>query len=53
MTIAGPSNPVSQAFAQAAAKLVDLIPPAEMETCTGRIAKLIDDLEAGLPVTAS
>jgi ATP-binding protein involved in chromosome partitioning len=53
VTLADPSNPAAAAFTEAAAKLVDLIPPAEMETCTGRIAKLIDDLEAGLPVPAS
>jgi hypothetical protein len=26
--------------------LVELVPPAAMETCTGRIAKLIEALEA-------
>lgn len=28
-------------------RLIQVLPPAELETCTGRIAKLIDDLEAG------
>lgn len=53
VTISDPSNPAAIAFQQAAAKVVELVPPAEMETCTGRIAKLIDDLEAGLPVPTS
>ena len=41
-----PDNPASKAFGAAAARLVELLPPAEMETCTGRIAKLIETLEA-------
>lgn len=28
-------------------RLVQALPPAELETCTGRIAKLIEDLESG------
>jgi ATP-binding protein involved in chromosome partitioning len=40
-------NPASHAFQAAAARLVELVPPAEMETCTGRIAKLIETLETG------
>ncbi|MEX1005174.1 MAG: P-loop NTPase [Acidimicrobiia bacterium] len=40
-----PKNPASEAFGAAAARLVELLPPAEMETCTGRIAKLIESLE--------
>jgi hypothetical protein len=28
-------------------KVMAVVPPAELETCTGRIAKLIADLEDG------
>ena len=45
VTIHDPDNPASQAFRAAATRLVELLPPAEMETCTGRIAKLIESLE--------
>jgi ATP-binding protein involved in chromosome partitioning len=40
------ANPASQAFMAAAARIVELVPPAEDETCTGRIAKLVEALEA-------
>jgi hypothetical protein len=30
-----------------------MVPPAELETCTGRIAKLLIDLEEGLAEPAS
>jgi ATP-binding protein involved in chromosome partitioning len=46
VTSAYPDTPAGAAFHQAAAKLVELIPPADAETCTGRIAKLIEGLEA-------
>jgi hypothetical protein len=29
----------------AAGTLVEMVPPAELETCTGRIAKILTDLE--------
>ena len=29
----------------AAQSLIQLVPPAELETCTGRIAKLLADLD--------
>jgi ATP-binding protein involved in chromosome partitioning len=35
------------ALRQAADKLVTLVPPAELETCTGRIAKLLAALDEG------
>jgi ATP-binding protein involved in chromosome partitioning len=44
ITLADPSNPASTAFAEAAARLLELVPPAADETCTGRIAKLLDSL---------
>lgn len=40
-----PSNPAAAAFIDAAAQLTELVPPAADETCTGRIAKLIADLD--------
>jgi ATP-binding protein involved in chromosome partitioning len=46
VTTAHPTNPASLAFKQAAARLVELVPPAQDETCTGRIAKLVEALEA-------
>jgi ATP-binding protein involved in chromosome partitioning len=46
VTVFDPSNPAAAAFRAAAARLVELVPPAAMETCTGRIAKLIETLEA-------
>lgn len=47
VTIDAPDNPAAAAFHAAAARLVELMPPAAMETCTGRIAKLIETLETG------
>jgi ATP-binding protein involved in chromosome partitioning len=41
---ASPRNPAAEAFTEAAARLVELVPPAQDETCTGRIAKLIEGL---------
>lgn len=40
-----PENSAAKAFHEAAARLVELVPPAAMETCTGRIAKLLESLE--------
>jgi ATP-binding protein involved in chromosome partitioning len=37
----------------AAETLTQMVPPAELETCTGRIAKLLIDLEEGLAEPAS
>jgi ATP-binding protein involved in chromosome partitioning len=45
VTIDQPGNPASIAFRSAAAKLVELLPLATAETCTGRIAKLLEQLE--------
>jgi ATP-binding protein involved in chromosome partitioning len=45
VTLADPANPAAVAFKEMAARLVELVPPAEDETCTGRIAKLIEALE--------
>ena len=50
VTVHMPGNPAAVAFREAAARLVDLVPPAAMETCTGRIAKLIESLDESVPV---
>ncbi len=45
VVIAHPDNAAARAFQHVAAEVVTLVPPAEDETCTGRIAKLIEGLE--------
>jgi ATP-binding protein involved in chromosome partitioning len=47
VTVHLPDSPAAVAFRAAAERLVELVPPAAMETCTGRIAKLVEMLEAG------
>lgn len=39
--------PAAAAYVEAAERLTQVLPPADLETCTGRIAKLIADLESG------
>lgn len=39
-----PQGPAAAAFRDAAARLVQLLPPVSAENCTGRIAKLIEQL---------
>ena len=39
-----PHNPASEAFRTIATRTVELVPPAEDETCTARSAKLVDAL---------
>jgi ATP-binding protein involved in chromosome partitioning len=39
-------SPAGEALRKAAAKLVELVPPAELETCTGRIAKILEEIGA-------
>lgn len=46
VTSADPANPAAVAFQRAAEILVGLVPPARDETCTGRIAKLLEGLES-------
>lgn len=41
------SGPAAQALADIVEKVMAVVPPADLETCTGRIAKLIADLEDG------
>ena len=38
-------NPAARAFTAAAERLVELVPPADDETCTARIARLLEALE--------
>lgn len=40
-----PDSPAAVALRSAAERLIQLVPPADMETCTGRIAKLLTELE--------
>ncbi len=46
---ADPDGPTAGVFAAAARRLVELVPPADAETCTGRIAKILDDLRLAPP----
>lgn len=41
------SGPAAAALKAAVEKVMAVVPPADLETCTGRIAKLIADLEDG------
>jgi hypothetical protein len=41
------SGPAAIALGQAVERVMAVVPPADLETCTGRIAKLIADLEDG------
>lgn len=41
------SGRAAEALADTVEKVMAVVPPADMETCTGRIAKLIADLEDG------
>ncbi|HDH27105.1 MAG TPA: MRP family ATP-binding protein [Actinobacteria bacterium] len=42
---AHPESPAAAAFRDAAARLADAFPPAGDETCVGRIARILEDLE--------
>ncbi|HLF62019.1 MAG TPA: Mrp/NBP35 family ATP-binding protein [Acidimicrobiia bacterium] len=44
---AGTDSAAGKALRQAAEILVTLLPPADLETCTGRIAKILSALEVG------
>ena len=45
VVVAMPERPVSTVLLETARRLVELVPTADAETCTGRIAKLISALE--------
>lgn len=46
VVIAHPESAAGKALTRTADELVQLIPPADMETCTGRIAKMLAELES-------
>jgi len=50
---AHPSAPSAQAIIAAAARVVELVPPAADETCTARLAVLMESLAAGGDAPAS
>ncbi|HEX5630717.1 MAG TPA: Mrp/NBP35 family ATP-binding protein [Acidimicrobiia bacterium] len=45
VVLAHPDAPSARAIIAAAARIVELVPPADAETCTARIAVLMDGLE--------
>lgn len=47
VTDSDPSAPSAQAFIAAAGRIIELVPPAADETCTARIAVLMEQLESG------
>ena len=47
VVIAEESGLAAPALNDLVERLVEVLPPAELETCTGRIAKLLEDLENG------
>lgn len=46
VVVSNPQSAAALALTNTADELVQLIPPADMETCTGRIAKLLEELES-------
>lgn len=42
--VSRPDGPAAREFSKIASRLVELVPPAAAETCTGRIAKILEDL---------
>jgi ATP-binding protein involved in chromosome partitioning len=45
--VLGDEGPASAAFEETVGRVTSVVPPASLETCTGRIAKLLSDLEDG------
>ncbi len=43
---AHPGNPSARSFAAAALRITELVPPAQDETCTARVARLLEALDA-------
>jgi hypothetical protein len=39
------ATPAAAAIRAIAERLVEMVPPADLETCTGRIAKILTELE--------
>jgi ATP-binding protein involved in chromosome partitioning len=46
VVLGDPGSAGAIAFTKTAETLVALVPPADMETCTGRIAKMLAELDA-------
>ena len=46
VVMSNPQSAAALALTKTADELVQLIPPADMETCTGRIAKMLEELES-------
>jgi ATP-binding protein involved in chromosome partitioning len=44
---ANPTSPAGEALLDLGRRMIEVVPPADLETCTGRIAKLLADLENG------
>lgn len=49
---AHPDNPSARSFAAAARRITELVPPAQDETCTARVARLLEALDAPTDVDA-
>ena len=49
VVLAHPAAPSARALTAATTRIVELLPPAAEETCTARIAVLMEQLEAGRP----
>lgn len=47
IVLSNPTGPAGTALTSTAMRLVEALPPVQMETCTGRIARLIEALEDG------
>ena len=50
VAVSAPGGPAGRAFAELAARVMDAMPPVEDETCTGRIAKLVAQMDEELAV---
>lgn len=46
VVVAHPTSPAAQALTEAGKRVVELLPPAEDETCTARIDRLLEGLKA-------
>ena len=49
VVVSRPDSASARVIVQIAARIVELVPPAAAETCTGRIAKILDDLAEAVP----
>ncbi|MGQ0848022.1 MAG: Mrp/NBP35 family ATP-binding protein [Actinomycetota bacterium] len=53
VTVSDSAGQAAATFREAASRLLDLVPPVDVETCTGRIAKLLEQLAASDPELTS